>query len=353
MPQPSTHLAEPVSAVSAPRWIVAALLFLGGFSLCAVSGRCGLAGEPTRPDPATWAVPDIDTLPDDERGRLIRSGRRLVTETYALVGPLVADPAKRYAGNNLACSNCHLDAGTKKFGLPIYGLYGEFPHYSARAGKDVSLEDRLNSCMTRSLNGKPLPIDGAEMLAFVAYIRFLAFGLAPGERLAGHGAPQIPELDRPADPARGEAIYTRACLGCHDTDGSGIARSPEDLALGYAVPPLWGADSFNDGAGMARLITLAGYLHADMPHGADYLDPILSVEAAWDVAAYVESKPRPRKEGLDRDFPDLLQKPVDTPYGPYADRFTETQHKYGPFAPIRAALAELKAAKQKAWEKRR
>jgi thiosulfate dehydrogenase len=113
--------------------------------------------------------------------------------------------------------------------------------------------------------------------------------------------------------------------------------------LGHMMPPLWGSDSFNDGAGMARLITAANFLHFNMPHGVDYLNPQLSPEQAWDIAAYVVSRPRPHKAGLEKDFPDLLQKPVDAPYGPYADGFSEQQHKYGPFAPIRAAIAKLKA----------
>ena len=58
------------------------------------------------------------------------------------------------------------------------------------------------------------------------------------------------------------------------------------------------------------------------------------------LAAFIISQPRPEKPGLDNDFPDLLRKPVDTPYGPYADGFNERQHKYGPFAPIRAAIAK-------------
>jgi thiosulfate dehydrogenase len=37
-----------------------------------------------------------------------------------------------------------------------------------------------------------------------------------------------------------------------------------------------------------------------------------------------------------------LLKPVDAPYGPYADQFSERQHKYGPFARIRAEIARLK-----------
>ena len=58
--------------------------------------------------PPIWTVPEIGALPDDANGRLVRRGRDLVTATYAHIGPEVADPAKRFAGNNLACGNCHL-----------------------------------------------------------------------------------------------------------------------------------------------------------------------------------------------------------------------------------------------------
>lgn len=115
------------------------------------------------------------------------------------------------------------------------------------------------------------------------------------------------------------------------------------LALGYEVPPLWGPDSFNDGAGMARLTTAADFIHFNMPNGTTYTNPQLTQVDAWDVAAYMLSQPRPHRAGLDKDFPDLLQKPVDTPYGPYADGFSERQHKFGPYGPIRAAIERLKA----------
>jgi len=290
-----------------------------------------------------WTVPEIGALPNNANGRLVRRGRDLITATYAYIGPEVADRAKRFAGNNLACGNCHLQAGTKKFGIPLFGLFGEFPRYSARSGVPMTIEDRLNSCMTRSMNGRALPVGAPEMQAMVAYIKFLSTGVAPGQLLPGMGTGKMPELDRPADPVRGERGYANACLTCHGPNGAGIRRSLPTTDLGYMVPPLWGSDSFNDGAGMARLITAANFLHFNMPHGVDYLNPQLSPEHAWDIAAYVISQPRPHKAGLDKDFPDPLEKPVDTPYGPYADGFSEQQHKYGPFAPIRAAIAKLKA----------
>jgi thiosulfate dehydrogenase len=288
-----------------------------------------------------WTIPEVGALPHDAHGLQVRDGRDLVTATYAYIGPNVADASKRYAGNNLACTNCHLQAGTKKFGLPLFGLYGDFPQYSARTGAEISIEDRVNSCMTRSMNGHPLPADSAEMQAIVAYIKFLSSGVAPDQHLPGLGTGHMPELNRAAAPSRGQPHFARDCADCHGPDGSGIRNSIPGSDLGYLVPPLWGPDTFNDGAGMARLITLANFIHFNMPHGTDYFDPQLSVDEAWDIAAYVLSHSRPNLAGTAHDFPDLLKKPVDTPYGPYADHFSERQHKYGPFAPIQAAIARL------------
>jgi thiosulfate dehydrogenase len=290
-----------------------------------------------------WTVPEVGALPDDDRGRLVRRGRDLITATYAYIGPQVSDAARRYAGNNLACGNCHLEAGTKKFAIPIFGLYEEFPQYSARVGAQITIEERVNSCMERSMNGHAMPPGTPQMQAIVAYVKFLSTGVPAGREVSGLGVGRMPELDRAADPERGRTIYAGACGTCHNTDGSGILRSVPVPDLGYMVPPLWGRDSFNDGAGMARLITAANFVHFNMPHGADYLHPQLSPEDAWDVAAFFISQPRPHKVGIERDYPNLLQKPVDAPYGPYADDFGTDQHKYGPFAPIRAELVRLKA----------
>ncbi len=303
------------------------------------------------PNGSIWRVPDVGALPDDARGRQIRLGRELVTRTYALIGPHAPDQADRFAGNDLACGDCHLEAGTKKFGLPLFGLYGEFPRYSFRRGMEISIEDRINSCLTRSMNGRPMPNAAPQMQALVAYVDFLSSGMTKGEPLAGHGSGDMAELDRAAEPARGEKTYAEICAACHRQGGEGLPRDPQAPQLGYAVPPLWGDDSFNDGAGMARLITMANFAHSNMPPGADYLNPTISVEDAWDVAAYVELQPRPHKAGLDHDFPDLLDKPIDAPYGPYADGFSEKQHKYGPFAPIQAEVARLKAEQEKSGAK--
>ena len=198
------------------------------------------------------------------------------------------------------------------------------------------------------MNGKESPsVDSPEMQAFVAYIDFLSTGLKRGEKLSGLGAGKMPELKRAADPVRGKAVYARTCAPCHQLDGLGLKRDPALPNFGYVNPPLWGPDSFNDGAGMATSITLANFVHFNMPNGTSYTEPRVKQQDAWDVAAYVISQPRPKRANLDKDFPDRLDKPADIPYGPYADGFSQKQHMYGPFGPIRAAITKLRAQQKR------
>lgn len=290
-----------------------------------------------------WDVPALDALPDDEFGRLARYGRSIIEATYAHIGPDVDDTDARFAGNNLACANCHLQAGLKKFGLPLVAASADYPAYSTRSGEVSSIFDRVNQCMKRSLNGRPMPESARPMQAILAYLKVLSTNIPPDAKIAGGGAGAMPELDRAADPVRGAPLYAKNCAECHRRDGLGVRRNEAQPDLGYGVPPLWGPDSFNDGAGAARLITLANFVHDNMPNGTSWVAPTLAPEDAWDVAAYVVSQPRPSRPDIDRDYPDLLLKPVDAAYEPYADSFPTAQHRYGPFAPIRAEIESLKA----------
>ncbi len=296
-------------------------------------------GEPER---TVWDIADPDTLPDDAWGRIVRHGRDLITETYAHIGPEVTDEAKRFAGNNLSCQNCHLEAGTKPYGLPLVGVYGDFPQYRSREGHVGTIEDRVNGCMTRSLNGKPLPLESAEMKAMVAYIKYVSSGTVVGENTKGRGSGKISELKRPADPARGEKLYAEVCSVCHGADGLGKRIGVVGDAKGYEFPPLWGPDSFNNGAGMNRLISAANFIHANMPNGVSLEEPQLEPEDAWDITAFFQSKPRPTKPNLENDFPNRLEKPVDASYGPYADDLPAQVHKLGPFDEIRKDIKKLK-----------
>jgi thiosulfate dehydrogenase len=317
-------------------WLVITALTVGFL----LGGNQSLRAEPGTIDLTQWTPPDISTVGDDPFGKLVKYGHRLFTNAASEIGPVVSDASKRLAGNNLACGNCHLQAGTQPYAMPMIGVWGQFPQYRAREGAVVTLEERINGCMQRSMHGRALSLDSREMKAFSAYMRWLSEGVPDGAKLLGAGTLQIKEPMRAADPGRGAEIYTQVCAACHGADGLGQRTQN---GLGYQFPPLWGPDSYNNGAGMSRLLTAAAYALHNMPLGTKFDVPVLTDEQAYDVAGYIVGHDRPKKENLDDDFPIRLQKPIDTPYGPYADAFPAEQHLLGPFGPIRAKVKELAA----------
>jgi thiosulfate dehydrogenase len=185
--------------------------------------------------------------------------------------------------------------------------------------------------MERSLNGTAVDSTSKEMQAIIAYMNWLGEGVPKKFKPKGSGIMNIPYLDRAADPKQGQFVYVNKCQRCHGADGQG-QKNPD--ATGYTYPPLWGEHSYNAAAGLYRISRFAGYVKNNMPFGeVEYHNPQLTDEEAWDVAAFVNSQPRPTKD-FKEDWPDISKKPVDHPFGPYADGFTEEQHKYGPFKPI-------------------
>jgi thiosulfate dehydrogenase len=296
-------------------------------------------------DLTQWTPPDITNVADDPFGTLVKYGHALFTDTANEIGPKVSDPARRFAGNNLACQNCHLQGGTQPYAMALIGVWGQFPQYRAREGAVDTLEDRINGCMERSMNGRALPLESHEMRAFSAYMRWLSTGVPDGAKLKGAGTLRIKEPARAADAGRGAEVFSQICAACHGADGLGQRAQ---TGAGYQFPPLWGPDSYNNGAGMSRLLTAAAYAMHNMPIGTAFNAPVLTDEQAYDVAAYIISQKRPEKANLEKDFPIRLQKPIDTPYGPYVDGFSLEQHKYGPFGPIRAKVEELAAASRTA-----
>ncbi|SDL92142.1 thiosulfate dehydrogenase [Catalinimonas alkaloidigena] len=287
----------------------------------------------TVPTAAVWHPRSIETdLPAGERGKQIRYGYQLISETPRWLGPHADEPALRLAGNELACKNCHLGAGTKAGAISFVGVAQRFPQFRGREGKMGTLEDRINGCMERSMNGQELPTQSAEMQAMVAYIQWLSEDVPEAKLAEYKGLPafEIPAIK--ADTVQGKAIYEAQCQACHGTHGEGI-RQPGGGA-GYLYPPLWGADSYNHGAGMRRVLTAAPFIKANMPFGVSWENPRLTDEEALHVAAYINHFERPHKANTAEDFPDKKLKPVSTPYGPWEDPFPAEQHQYGPFPPI-------------------
>jgi thiosulfate dehydrogenase len=259
-----------------------------------------------------WQVP-LNPLEDRQLGdtplaKQIRWGYQIFTNTPG--------QAERFSGGKVSCANCHLNAGQRERALPIVGVAGVFPEYNARASRLISLADRVVDCFLRSENAAgrlsselPTPTS-KEVLAVSAYITWLSKGYAVGSNPAWRGqnaiTPQklvpVDKLDR----AKGESIYAERCVSCHGQDGQGVQIGDKKAG------PLWGADSWNDGAGAARIYTLAGIIRYAMP----YLDPGgLTDEEAQQVATYINSQPRPVYPYKDRDYT-TSKVPVDAVYYP-------------------------------------
>jgi thiosulfate dehydrogenase len=307
----------------------------------AATTRNAPAADVPQVDLAEWTPPSIGSVGDDPFGKLVKYGYALFTDTANQIGPVAADPAKRFAKSSLTCQNCHLKAGAQPYSVPLIGVWGQFPQYRGREGEIGTLEERINGCLERSMNGRVMPLDGTEMKAYLAYMKWLSTGIPDGAKLIGAGTKSVKEPGRAADLDRGAKVFAETCSSCHGKDGLGQRAV---TGVGYQYPPLVGPESYNNGAGMTRILTAAAFVRHNMPLGTTFETPLLSDTDAYDVAAYMNSLERPARSNLDKDFPNKLQKPVDTPYGPYADGFPAEQHKFGPFDPIRAKVRELVAA---------
>jgi thiosulfate dehydrogenase len=271
-----------------------------------------------------WTGAGAYQIPVDKKGEMIRYGRSLIENTSLYLGP---KGTVAHISNGMNCQNCHLDAGTKPWGNNYGAVASTYPKFRERSGTVESIEKRVNDCFERSLNGKAIDSNSKEMRAIVAYIQWLGKEVPKGTKPKGSGIMALSFLTRAADPLKGKTVYATTCERCHAKNGEGQMNIDQ---TGYTYPPLWGNNSYNNGAGLYRLSRLAGYVKNNMPNPINYHNPQLSDEEAWDVAAFINSQPRPSKD-LSKDWPDIKKKPFDHPHGPYADGLNEERHKYGPW----------------------
>ena len=188
--------------------------------------------------------------------------------------------AKKYVGNTLTCNDCHLESGTQAFSAPMIDLAGLFPMYSKRAGHVITLTNRIQECFVRSEAGTPPPANSKTMRALVAYIDWLSRSGVKGKPYQGRGLVPLPALT--GDPVAGKAIYGAQCAMCHGVNGAGVP---------HVFPALWGNNSYNTGAGMNNPSKMARFVVHNMPQTHPGL---LSPQQAYDVAAYIHTKPRPK-----------------------------------------------------------
>jgi thiosulfate dehydrogenase len=221
------------------------------------------------------AAYDPKALPTGPVGEAIAYGHAIISDTPHLMKP--------YVRAQMSCAACHIAAGTQPRGGSFIGLYGRFPQWNKRAHRVIALQDRIAECFLYSMNGKAPAYSSKAMIAIVGYIAWLSRGIPVGAAQAQDDRYIVPLPKVAADMGDGAKIYASKCSMCHQPNGSGIS------AAGY--PPLWGARSFNTGAGMAHADRMTGFIRYNMPQNAP---GSLSVSQSYDVAAFVLSHARPR-----------------------------------------------------------
>jgi len=227
-----------------------------------------------------FAPPPEAEIPNDVFGQTIRRGIAIFTDTR--------NEAKPYAGDGLACASCHLDRGRRPGAAPMWAAWVRYPRFRAKNDAVNTMTMRIQGCFRFSMNGTPPPDDSEIVTALQTYFFWLARGAPTGATLAGAGFPRLADPAEPPSIARGEVVFAGKCAACHGSDGEGRRVAG---GVGYQFPPLWGANSYNWGAGMTSVATAAAFIRANMPYG---LRDALTEQEAWDVASFVDSHERPQ-----------------------------------------------------------
>ena len=237
--------------------------------------------------PGIFRPPAPSEYPPGPLGDLVRQGEKIFTQTGTY--------AHRYTGNSLTCASCHLDAGRKPYSAPMWAAYVHFPRFDSKKQELVQLNDQIRACFRNSLKGTPPPAGGETVRALNAYIFWLAKGASVGLPLKGEGLRTIavpkpgsslfhgPHSLRMPDTLKGMSLYQNRCASCHGMNGQGVQ--------GRGGSPVWGEQSFPMESGFHSVRTLAEFLKTNMPPGTS---GALTDQESWDIAAYVDSQPRPK-----------------------------------------------------------
>ncbi|WP_428535517.1 c-type cytochrome [Rhodopila sp.] len=247
-----------------------------------VAGSANGAPAPGQQDgsvrSSAFRPPPEDSIPRTQLGQMISLGEEIFRHP--------AQAAPQFVGNRLACSNCHIDAGRLANASPLWAAWVAFPAYRAKNGHVNTFAERIQGCFRYSMNGKAPPLGDKVLVALESYSAWLARGAPVGETLQGRGYPKLSKPASAPDYTRGEQVYQQRCVLCHGADGAGQSAAGQ-----MVFPALWGAQSYNWGAGMESVTNAAGFVKANMPLG---LGGSLSDQDAWDVAMFMDSHERPQ-----------------------------------------------------------
>lgn len=276
-------------------------------------------------------IPDTTQIPHDEFGKMVKYGRELMLNTAYYIGPNGING--KYLGNKMNCTNCHQDAGTKPFSFNLMRTHENYPQYRARENKVLTVFDRINNCVMRPHSGIPLPHDSKEMIALASYLKWINSFVVKTDSFPGEKNLTLVYPNRAANPIAGKKLYSVHCQRCHAENGQGKMNAD---SITYEYPPVWGLHAYQPGSSMHRNIVHARWIKANMPYDqASYNKPVLTDEEALDIAAFInDDKLHQRPNVVNFDYPNPKTKPIDYGIGPFADTFSENQHKNGPFQPI-------------------
>jgi thiosulfate dehydrogenase len=250
---------------------------------CQPAEQTPVADSTVQPMPVArvaFRVPDESEIRDSVLLASVRRGKALLAFTR--------DSMRSNVGNQLQCVSCHPDNGTRRNAMPWVGVYARFPQYRSRTGGIIVIEDRINDCFKRSMNGTPPAPESRDMRDIIAYMAFLSSGYPVFADVEGMSVPTVTPV--PGDTVRGAATFAAKCSVCHGTDGAGTD----------VFPALWGPKSYNIGAGMARVRTAANFIKIAMPQTAP---GTLTDQEAFDLATYINTRPRPDFKGKELDWP--------------------------------------------------
>ena len=256
-------------------------------------------------DIGTYILPQDTSIADEPNAEQIMYGKRLLNETKRLL--------PEHVGAEMNCNSCHIAQGKIPLGDPYINSHNFYPRVMPRSGTEVDLTKRINGCFQRSMNGKPLKPESEEMLAMLAYMEWLSQKTPKDQKVDIMNAGKVDE-SLVGDPVHGEKIYQAQCATCHGDNGEGIKDSRGDIVF----PPLWGDESFNIGAGMARTYKAAAFVKYNMPMGIQTKGlwghgNVLSDQDAIDVAEFFTHQPRPDFAKKAGDWPNG-NKPKDARY---------------------------------------
>jgi thiosulfate dehydrogenase len=248
----------------------------------------------------SMAMIDVSKMPEGKFGEEVKYGRMLMMQTAKYIGP--EGLAGKWLGNNMNCTNCHQDGGIKGYSFNLILSHEKYPQYRAREAKVLTLAERVNNCIERPLNGKPLPLDGREMVAILCYLKWINSIAGKSENLEGSQNLEIKFPVRATNSERGGKLFMLHCQRCHGATGDGQLEPDSQL---YLYPPIWGEKSYQRGSSMHRVIKLAQWLKANMPYDkATWNRPFLSDEEALDIAAFINDDQIHKRPGTSNsDYP--------------------------------------------------